>query len=55
MISLYDFKFDFVSVAIEFFLLSRNFGELPVGSVCVADVQYKGRGMELIAVTCLVK
>lgn len=38
-------------MAIEFFVLSRNFGELPVGSVCVADVQYKGRGVELIAVT----
>ncbi|GAB2290846.1 hypothetical protein Dimus_025110 [Dionaea muscipula] len=25
-------------------LLIWNFGELPVGSVCVADVQFKGRG-----------
>ncbi|XP_038714741.1 biotin--protein ligase 2-like [Tripterygium wilfordii] len=25
-------------------VVSRNFGELPIGTVCVADVQYKGRG-----------
>ncbi|GAB2290847.1 ATP-dependent 5'-3' DNA helicase hcs1 [Dionaea muscipula] len=25
-------------------VVSQNFGELPVGSVCVADVQFKGRG-----------
>ncbi|WOK94758.1 biotin--protein ligase 2 isoform X1 [Canna indica] len=25
-------------------LVSKNFDELPVGTVCVADVQYKGRG-----------
>ncbi|XP_015870273.3 biotin--protein ligase 2 isoform X1 [Ziziphus jujuba] len=25
-------------------VVSHNFGELPVGAVCVADVQYKGRG-----------
>ncbi|GMN39711.1 hypothetical protein TIFTF001_008940 [Ficus carica] len=25
-------------------VVSLNFGELPIGSVCVADVQYKGRG-----------
>ncbi|XP_024925576.1 biotin--protein ligase 1, chloroplastic isoform X4 [Ziziphus jujuba] len=24
--------------------MDSNFGELPVGAVCVADVQYKGRG-----------
>ncbi|KAG6786199.1 hypothetical protein POTOM_007794 [Populus tomentosa] len=25
-------------------VVSNNFGELPIGTVCVADVQYKGRG-----------
>ncbi|CAM8882970.1 unnamed protein product [Rhodiola kirilowii] len=25
-------------------IVSQNFSELPVGAVCVADVQYKGRG-----------
>ncbi|KAF9687245.1 hypothetical protein SADUNF_Sadunf02G0073500 [Salix dunnii] len=25
-------------------VVSNNFGELPIGAVCVADVQYKGRG-----------
>ncbi|XP_010091344.2 biotin--protein ligase 2 isoform X1 [Morus notabilis] len=25
-------------------VVSLNFGQLPVGSVCVADIQYKGRG-----------
>ena len=25
-------------------VMHRNFGELPIGSVCIADVQYKGRG-----------
>ncbi|XP_061967098.1 biotin--protein ligase 1, chloroplastic-like isoform X2 [Populus nigra] len=25
-------------------IVSNNFGELPIGTVCVADVQYKGRG-----------
>ncbi|KAJ6930559.1 holocarboxylase synthetase 2 family protein [Populus alba x Populus x berolinensis] len=25
-------------------LVSNNFGELPIGTVCIADVQYKGRG-----------
>ncbi|XP_044475544.1 biotin--protein ligase 2-like [Mangifera indica] len=25
-------------------IVSHNFGELPVGSVCVSDVQFKGRG-----------
>lgn len=25
-------------------VMHRNFGELPIGSICVADVQYKGRG-----------
>ncbi|KAF5193934.1 Biotin--protein ligase [Thalictrum thalictroides] len=25
-------------------LISKNFSEIPVGSVCVADVQFKGRG-----------
>lgn len=25
-------------------VVSHNFGELPVGTVCVADVQFKGRG-----------
>lgn len=27
-------------------VVDRNFGELPIGSVCVADVQYKGRGLK---------
>ncbi|KAF4371565.1 hypothetical protein G4B88_008280 [Cannabis sativa] len=25
-------------------VVSRNFDEIPIGSVCVADIQYKGRG-----------
>ncbi|XP_074279511.1 biotin--protein ligase 1, chloroplastic-like [Silene latifolia] len=25
-------------------VVSQNFGELPIGAVCVADVQFKGRG-----------
>ncbi|CAK7347036.1 unnamed protein product [Dovyalis caffra] len=25
-------------------VVSNNFGELPIGTVCIADVQYKGRG-----------
>ncbi|KAJ6337458.1 hypothetical protein OIU76_007185 [Salix suchowensis] len=25
-------------------VVSNNFGDLPIGTVCVADVQYKGRG-----------
>lgn len=25
-------------------IVSQNFGELPIGAVCLADVQYKGRG-----------
>ncbi|KAK1384416.1 Holocarboxylase synthetase 2 [Heracleum sosnowskyi] len=28
-------------------VVTKNFGELPVGSVCVADVQYKGRGRSM--------
>ncbi|XP_017219399.2 biotin--protein ligase 1, chloroplastic isoform X3 [Daucus carota subsp. sativus] len=28
-------------------VVSKNFEELPVGSVCVADVQYKGRGRSM--------
>lgn len=31
----------------DFLVMDSNFGELPVGAVCVADVQYKGRGMEM--------
>jgi len=26
--------------------MDRNFSEIPVGSVCVADVQFKGRGVD---------
>lgn len=28
-------------------VMDSNFGELPVGAVCVADVQYKGRGTNI--------
>lgn len=31
-------------------VLDRNFCELPIGTVCVADVQFKGRGMILYAI-----
>ncbi|KAH7524484.1 hypothetical protein FEM48_Zijuj06G0124100 [Ziziphus jujuba var. spinosa] len=32
------------SLSTNRFVMDSNFGELPVGAVCVADVQYKGRG-----------
>nr|GMD95012.1 biotin--protein ligase 2-like [Ipomoea batatas] len=32
---------------INYSLLGRNFCELPVGAVCVADVQFKGRGRSM--------
>ena len=38
-----------------FFGFISNFGELPIGTVCVADVQFKGRGVKhyLINFLCL--
>ncbi|KAL3592389.1 hypothetical protein D5086_011029 [Populus alba] len=32
-------------------LVSNNFGELPIGTVCIADVQYKGRGCLMFSFT----
>lgn len=45
----FDIKFwvcNCVCVCIFFFGFISNFGELPFGTACVADVQFKGRGVK---------
>lgn len=35
-----------LSLIFDLWVVDRNFGELPVGTVCVTDVQIKGRGVD---------